>query len=78
LAGREFEFVRLRQNWGEERAFFLDDEGALRSLPACWTDRAPLDPFVEIAAGRCAFRARDLLKLAGLLARLRSDRVDDA
>jgi hypothetical protein len=78
LFGREFEFVRERHNWGEERVFFYDSGGALRSLPARWTDRGQLDPFLEIAAGRCSFRAPDLLELAELLARLCSDGVDDA
>lgn len=71
LCGREFEFVRQRKNWGEDRVWFYDDQGALHGLPAAWTDRAPADPFVVIAAGRSPFRVRDLLALAELLDRLR-------
>jgi len=67
LCGREFEFVRQRKNWGEDRVWFFDDQGALRGLPAAWTDRAPADPFVVIAAGRSPFRVQDLLALAELL-----------
>jgi hypothetical protein len=45
----------------------------LFSLPAAWTDAAPADPFVVIAAGRCPFTADGLLAVADLIDRLRSD-----
>jgi hypothetical protein len=67
LCGREFEFVRQKKNWGEDRVWFHDERGELRGLPAAWTDRAPVDPFVVVAAGRSPFRLCDLLELAGLL-----------
>jgi len=44
----------------------------LFSLPAAWTDVAPADSFVVVAAGRCAFTAGGLLALADLIDRLRS------
>jgi hypothetical protein len=47
--------------------WFHDERGALRGLPAGWTDRAPVDPFVVVAAGRSAFRLCDLLALAELI-----------
>jgi hypothetical protein len=43
----------------------------LFSLPAAWTDVAPADPFVVIAAGRCPFTAEGLLAVADLIDRLR-------
>lgn len=64
LCGREFEFVRRKLNWGEDRVWFYDERGALCGLPAAWTDRGPVDPFVVVAAGRCAFGLCDLLELA--------------
>ncbi|MGH9187575.1 MAG: DUF5372 family protein, partial [Acidimicrobiales bacterium] len=56
--GREFVFVALRQTWGENRAFFLDEDGMLKSLPTAWTDAAAPDVFVAVAAGRSPFRRR--------------------
>ena len=50
LAGRDFEFVAHRQNWGEDRVHLHDENGKLFSLPAGWTDVAAQDPFVVIAA----------------------------
>jgi hypothetical protein len=67
LCGREFEFVRQKQNWGEDRVWFYDAEGELRVLPAAWTDRVAVDPFVVVAAGRSPFRLCDLLELAGFV-----------
>ncbi|MGO8959192.1 MAG: DUF5372 family protein [Streptosporangiaceae bacterium] len=37
-AGRDFEFVEHRQNWGEDRVHLHDEDGQLFSLPAGWTD----------------------------------------
>jgi hypothetical protein len=70
LAGREFELVEYRQNWGEDRVYFYDAEGRLQSILASCTDAGGADPFVEIAAGRSLFRYEDLLKLADLLEKL--------
>ena len=72
LAGRDFEFVAYRQNWGEDRVHLHDETGQLFSLPAGWTDVAPADPFVVIAAGRCPFTTAGLLALADLIGQLRS------
>lgn len=68
-SGRVFVFVATRLTWGEDRVFFLDEEGVQRSLPRGWTDAGDVDAFVAMAAGRCALRVEDLLGLAGLLDR---------
>ena len=65
-SGREFVFVAVRQTWAEDRVFFLDAVGRQDSLPVGWTDAAPPDVFVAVAAGRCPFRVADLLALARL------------
>ena len=65
--GREFMLLGVRQNWSKERVFFLDGEGVQYSLPVGWTDVAPVDVFVSVAAGRCALRVTDLLELALLV-----------
>jgi hypothetical protein len=67
--GREFVFVALRQTWGEDRVFFLDEDGMLKSLPTGWTDAAAPDVFAAMAAGRSPFRVEDLLGLAELVER---------
>jgi hypothetical protein len=71
LSGRDFEFVVHRRNWGEDRVHLRDGDGLLFSLPATWTDAAPVDPAVEVGAGRCPFTTTGLLTLADLLDRLR-------
>jgi uncharacterized protein DUF5372 len=73
--GREFEFVDHRRNWGEDRVYFRDGQGVLGSLPAAWTDVVAEDPFVVMAAGRSPFRVDDLVRLAELVGRLRSQPV---
>jgi hypothetical protein len=70
--GREFCFVMVRRTWGEDRVFFLDDDGVQRSLPRGWTDAADVDPAVAVGAGRSPFRVVDLLELVDLIAGLRS------
>ena len=60
-----------RNNWGENRVFFVDGQGQTRWLPASWTSVESPDPFVVLAAGRAAFRTQDLLELARLIEVLR-------
>jgi hypothetical protein len=67
LRGLSFKLVTYRHNWGEDRVYFHDGNGVLRSIPACWTTVLPVDAFVTLAAGRCLFRYDDLLKLADLV-----------
>ena len=71
-SGREFVLVAARQTWGEDRVFFLDEEGTQRSLPAGWTDAVAPDVFVAMAAGRSPFRVEDLVGLAELIDRFRA------
>ena len=68
LFGQEYELVVYRHNWGEDRVYFQNPDGALCSLPASWTNAAAPDPFVAIAAGRCHFRCQDLIRLAEMIA----------
>ncbi|MDE0242423.1 MAG: DUF5372 family protein, partial [bacterium] len=70
LTGRRFEAVETRVCWGEERVYFVGEDGRLRRMPVSWTSLEPPDPFVETSAGRSAFRVRDLLALCGLVASL--------
>src|SRR5258707_15528444 len=60
LSGREYELVEHRNNWGEDRVCVRDADGELFSLLTCWTDAAPPEPFVVVAAGRCPFTTGDL------------------
>jgi Family of unknown function (DUF5372) len=69
--GREFVFVVARRTWGEDRVFFLDEDGVQRSLPRAWTDMADVDPFAVVAAGRSPFLVEDLLALVELIGGLR-------
>jgi hypothetical protein len=71
LKGQRFTLVTYRHNWGEDRVYFHDSRGVLRSIPACWTTVLPADPFVALAAGRCLFRYENLLKLADLVEKAR-------
>ena len=67
LFGREFDLVMRGQNWREDRAWFHDGAGRLRSIPASWTDLVADDAFNVVAAGRAAFRTQELLDLAHLI-----------
>lgn len=61
-----------KQNWGEDRVMFFDQQGRLRSLPAAWTDVDPPDARTQAAAGRAYLRADDLLALCALLSDVRN------
>jgi hypothetical protein len=67
LFGREFDLVQYYRCWGEDRVYYINDEGTLRSIEARWTDVAPPDEFVAVSAARSRLRACDLLELAELI-----------
>lgn len=67
LYGKTFQLVAVRENWGEMRVVFFDDQGELRTLPATWTDVFPPDPLLTLADGRALFRVVDLLRLVRLI-----------
>ena len=55
--------MTFRQNWGEDGVWFYGNDGSLQSVPTSWTDAAPMDVLVVVAAGRSLFRVADLLEL---------------
>jgi hypothetical protein len=63
LCGVEYELVTRRLTWGEDRVFYYDLDGQLKSLMANVTDVAAVDAFDRVSAGRSAFRMDDLLDL---------------
>ena len=52
--------------WGEDRVFYYESSGKLKSLMTNVTDVVPSDDFGRISAGRSAFRMDDLLELRRL------------
>jgi hypothetical protein len=68
LTGQQFPLIAQRLAWGEPRVFFRDPPtGRLRSLPTTWTNLAPPNPFVVLAAGHAILRFTDLQMLIHLL-----------
>jgi hypothetical protein len=59
--------VTRKLTWGEDRVFYYDDAGALKSFLSNVTDLVAEDTFDCISAGRSAFRVDDLLELRRLL-----------
>ena len=72
VTGQEFELVAWRHNWSEDRVYFHDRAGRLRSVPAQWTSVVADDPVVVVGTRSSHFRAEDLVELAGLVRRLQS------
>lgn len=63
LRGTEYELVTRKLTWGEDRVFYYDPSGNLKSLMTNVTDVVSLDAFNCFSAGRSAFRVDDLLEL---------------
>jgi len=63
LRGTEYELVTRRLTWGEDRVFYYDAAGGLKSFLTNVTDLLAKDAFEHLAAGRSAFRVDDLLEL---------------
>jgi len=58
--------VTRKLTWGEDRVFYYDPIGKLKSLLTNVTDVFSTDAFDHISAGRSAFRVDDLLELRRL------------
>jgi len=69
LRGTEYELVTRKLTWGEDRVFYYDPDGKLKSLLSNVTDAVSADAFERISAGRSAFRVDDLLELRRLFER---------
>jgi len=67
LRGAEYELVTRKLTWGEDRVFYYDPGGKLKSLLTNVTDMGSKDAFDHISAGRSAFRVDDLLELRRFL-----------
>ncbi len=63
LHGAEYELVTRKLTWGEDRVFYYDPNGKLKSLFTNVTDLVSGDAFDRVSAGRSAFRVDDLLDL---------------
>ncbi|MEO8596455.1 MAG: DUF5372 family protein [Candidatus Solibacter sp.] len=63
LHGTEYELVTRKLTWGEDRVFYYDPSGKLKSLFTNVTDLVSSDAFGRVSAGRSAFRVDDLLDL---------------
>jgi hypothetical protein len=61
--------IAHQRNWGEDRVFYYDADGRLKSFLANVTDMCPMDAFGRISGGRSAFRLDDLLELRELVDR---------
>jgi hypothetical protein len=66
LCGSEHELVRRQIGWGEDRVFYYDTDGTLKSFMTNVTDVMTRDAFDHISAGRSAFRIDDLMELRRL------------
>jgi Family of unknown function (DUF5372) len=63
--------VTRKLTWGEDRVFYYDASGKLKSLLTNVTDVVSKDAFDRISAGRSALRVDDLLELQRLFDRLK-------
>ena len=66
LRGAEYDLVTRKLTWGQDRVFYYDPSGNLKSLMTNVTDVVSTDAFDHISAGRSAFRVDDLVELRRL------------
>lgn len=69
--------IDYRNNWGEDRVCFQDEQGRLDSILVSYTDAGGEDPYVAIAAGRALFRYEDLVEMVRLIATTRGRERSD-
>ncbi len=67
LYSKKIQIVSLKQNWGEDRVFYRQEDGRITSIPAFWTSIYEPHPFNVISKGRSVFRFQELLELTRLI-----------
>ena len=78
LSGQSCVCAGERYNRYGTRLLLQGDDGRVHSIPPHWTDLVDPDPEVIFGRGRALFRVVDLVDLAGLLARLRRRKTEEA
>ena len=76
--GRAFELWAERYSWGRHWLLSRDEDGREVSVDVRWTNRAEIDAYVAVSAGRSTFRFEDLLRLATLVSDLSGSPTKDA
>jgi len=66
-AGQEFEVVERHRIRTQDRVFYQDGTGCLRSISGSWTSLATPDAVVVLGGGRSRLRVVDLLALRRLM-----------
>jgi hypothetical protein len=61
----------MRVDGGDPWLWYVDRDGKPRRVKQSFTDRAEADAFRRQAAGQCAFHLQDLVRLLGVVERLR-------
>ena len=70
LFNQEFDGFGCRRAWGEQRVYYDDEEGQVRSLPVVWTNMSAEAEERTKSGGGSLFRAEELLELVQLVERL--------
>jgi hypothetical protein len=65
--GQEFDLVERRSIRSQDRIFYQDGSGCLRSISASFTSLVAPDPVEALGAGRSRFRVPDLLAVRRLV-----------
>ena len=71
LRGAEYELVTRKLTWAQDRVFYYDASGKLKSLLTNVTDVVLKDAFDCVSAGQSSFRVDDLLELRRLFDRFK-------
>jgi hypothetical protein len=71
LKNQEFEFINLKQTWGQDRVFFRDSKSKIVSIPTNWTDYYEEIPFIKQAKGRAILDFKNMKELSHMLADLK-------
>ncbi len=74
LYKHEFILLDNRHNWGEERVFYYDENGELKSLPTQWTNVIAQDPFVKKSSGRAYFNINGLIELTEIIKKIKNEK----
>ena len=75
LYGHRLELLRSKRSRFGDRLWLRGSDGGVLTVPAAWTDQAPIDAFSQASKGRSRFRPDDLIAVVAMVDALRAART---
>jgi hypothetical protein len=72
--GKVFYLIDRKKVWGDDRIFYVNENGQLCLIPANFTDAFEKDPFIELSNEKCVTTFDSLMSLMHIVSGLKEQK----